>query len=371
MVNSKTRLLLAIVVLLSWANPPPLIDALQTKRVVADCDWPMPGKDHINSRFVSDECGFGSLDLDQKWSYKYDYDISPKIIFYDNKVYCSIRGQLCCFNINTGQKEWSSDPIYSISNYFYICDNKIYSDTYDYPSDKHELICLDSSSGTLIWRYALKKVSSYFYLLSVWEDKAYFSEDNILYCIDLHTKSIIWSYNSKAIKKPIISDGCLYYPWAVCLDASTGEQVWKSKQTLGSSMAFADGKIYTRHHKSKYYILCLDAASGETIWEEPLKEFDKYLFPFSTECASVYNNKFFFFNKKTAQTKDTNSIYSFDLNTKKMAWSFDCGTNNVTEFTFYNGYLIFGMEDGRLMFISADTGEIKHQIDLGEKLTKR
>lgn len=67
-------------------------------------------------------------------------------------------------------------------------------------------------------------------------------------------------------------------------------------------------------------------------------------------------------------TKDTNTIYGFDLDTKKIIWSFDCDIKNVTEFTFYDGYLIFGMDNGALMLLSADTGEIKHQVDLEENI---
>lgn len=312
MVQARTRLLLAILVFLTSFNPS---NVYLINTSVTDCDWPMPGKDLINSRLASEECGFSPIKLTEKWKIKYKNDSYLGIVAWDGKVYQTCNGAVYCINANTGDVIWKYDSIY-IGYLPIINDGKLYIDCFDNPYKSAKIICIDASNGTLIHKYDTG-IKTLFWLANIYEDKAYFSDSKKLYCLDIRDWRQLWSYDSKAIKKPVISHSCLYYPWAVCLDATTGELVWKSKQTLGSSMVFEEGKIYTRYHKSKYYILCLDAASGETVWEEPLNEFDKYLFPFSTECASVYNNKFFFFNKKTALTKDTNSIYCFDLNAKK------------------------------------------------------
>lgn len=116
----------------------------------------------------------------------------------------------------------------------------------------------------------------------------YYQGDNVtydmggdVYCLDATNGSLLWEYRDCGLTMggPIVVDGKLYFGsinssfhgWGVwCFNTSTGQKLWKYpclSSTPEGPLAVADGKIYVSNEGSSDKFVCLNASTGELIWK--------------------------------------------------------------------------------------------------------
>ena len=107
-----------------------------------------------------------------------------------------------------------------------------------------------------------------------------FSKGGVLYCLDAGTGEMIWKYQTKReiFSSPAVVDGKVYIGEGLhsdvdselyCLDATTGSFLWsfQTSSHVESSPAVVDGRAFFGGGADGVY--CVDAETGEQIWLYP------------------------------------------------------------------------------------------------------
>ncbi|MAS92061.1 MAG: hypothetical protein CMO55_02600 [Verrucomicrobiales bacterium] len=104
--------------------------------------------------------------------------------------------------------------------------------------------------------------------------------NDVILCLDAETGEVVWRFEQKGFPSgrassstPCVADGKVYAALSehiYCVDTKSGEEVWKSKlagkKGPASSPLFLDGKIIIQQNM----LTAFDAATGEELW--PNKE---------------------------------------------------------------------------------------------------
>ncbi len=143
---------------------------------------------------------------------------SPSEFFYSNPVSAhngniyvvSITGTLYCIDANDGSEKWNYEVGFSPSDSI-ISPAIAYENIYI--GAGNQFICLDSSTGDLVWSYSSTgtiKTSP-----AVADNKVYFTDNSALYCLDAQgngdgSTDTIFIFNKAEGTTPFIGYGILY-----------------------------------------------------------------------------------------------------------------------------------------------------------------
>lgn len=201
---------------------------------------------------------------------------------YNGRIYV-YNGSWQCLDAATGKEVWSS----SVNRAFYspaVGDGKVVIGAYepgDASSKQYHIYCLDAATGSTLW--VLEDDNTYS-AVAVYSGKIYNFNAFGVQCIDLGTSEVLWRTELGKAYNSFVENGKVYStPWwssVFCLDADTGTILWKydivGKEVeiyhpvdwVGVSLTpeVADGKIYTGSQKKNPFVYCLDAETGELIW---------------------------------------------------------------------------------------------------------
>jgi len=214
------------------------------------------------------------------------------------KVYMpSNNGSLTCLNADTGAKIWvvanvtSSymdapwcTPAVDVANdRVYITDaNQLFA-AYGVVQTP-EIICLNASTGALVWKNALPAMGESSPLLYNGNlyvtsgDPVQGTEATTLYCLNPATGATNWTVPSVgSVSSPLIYNNMLITYSGSALKAlnpaSSGSQLWSTTLTAGGgnydfgSPAAADGNIYMCTGKTGH-VFCIQASNGAKLWEK-------------------------------------------------------------------------------------------------------
>ena len=166
-----------------------------------------------------------------------------------------------------------------------------------------------------------------------------------------NTNSTLWTYStgSPIISSPAVVNGKIYfgsYGKIICLDASTGNNLWNYTSDRGfggvSSPAVYDGRVYTGHD---YRLYCLDATTGNHLWSERTGG-NINTSPLVT-AGRVYFGSW------------DDWFYCFDATTGLVDWKYKTGYDIVgSSAAFADGRVYVGSMDAKLYCFDATTGTL-------------
>ncbi len=228
------------------------------------------------------------------------------------------------------------------------------------------------------------------------------THDNVFYAFDANSGDLLWTYNPQTIDGywcsgtaaaygmvySLNKDGCLY-----ALDQDTGSVVWK--YTGPGSLMFpgvptiADGKIYATTGQEAAYggingtseYVCLDAFTGQMIWKLPIEAFAPresaiiaygalYLIPgdVTQSVDSISGNEYSTVNQIWAMKTTDWPMYRRDAahtavgqsgpQNLTLRWSFKTGGSVISSPSIANGIAYFGSQDKYIYAVNAQDGSL-------------
>ncbi len=269
-----------------------------------------------------------------------------------------------------------------------IVHNPILSDGKIYFIDQsRNVYCLDEDSGKLLWKIDLFRVASQFtsntkamgkikYPL-IKDNKLFITDTIAIYCLDKNSGNVIWGrtglresksfndYKSPLVdgiySDPVINGDRIYYGTRnvfISREIINGHQMWDNIaiKSYSGFPSFYDKYILTQsmdYGTGKFVLYCISSETGEVVWssglEKPVKLFSPVVYKGLVYLASGFK------------------LFAFDLDNGKIKWAKDYGQYITSNPSFTERELVFTLNNDSIVSVSAEAGEIKNKISLGEK----
>jgi outer membrane protein assembly factor BamB len=274
-------------------------------------------------------------------------------------------------------------------------DGKVFPGSYD----PHQ-VALDAKTGQILWDTETR--TPMVFSGSYYQGKFFRggTHDNSLYCFDADDGKILWTYNpgtedgyfciGPAVAYGMVyelnKDGHLY-----ALDVNTGDLVWKyagpGTLIFPGNPVVADGKIYATTGQTASYtgqqseseFVCLDAYTGELIWKLPIEAFapresaaiaygNLYLIPgdVTTAVDTESGEEYATFNQVWAIGTNSWPMWRHDSahsavgqsgpTNLTLRWKFSTAGAVVSSPSIKDGRIYFGSHDKNVYCLSAQTG---------------
>jgi outer membrane protein assembly factor BamB len=275
-------------------------------------------------------------------------------------------------------------------------------------SEDYGLVCIDASTGFLIWNNSICDGSI---TPTILNGKVYaHSRDNI-YCFDALTGRKLLTFTTDAYCSALtIAYGRLYTGSfddnMLCFNIKTGEKLWNFSiaEPGPSSPAVVDGKVYIGSDDRNIY--CIDAYTGEKIWNYTTGEHGFIVSSPSVVDGKVYigsiDNTFYCLNSTTGvkiwnysrlytsmggitsspSVADGrvyfghNAVYCLKASTGAEIWKFSAGNRSQVYPEMYwsspavgDGKVFINSRYGVLYCLNALTGEMIWSCETGDDVT--
>lgn len=285
-------------------------------------------------------------------------------------------GRLYCVHRITGEPLWTFDngedmkPV-SISSPC-LADGSLYIGEGFHQDSGCRLYCLDAETGTKRWDFETgSHVES---SPCVAGGRVYFGAgDDGVYCLDARTGEKRWNFGGVHVDvSPAVAGDCLFAGTgygrayeAFCLNAATGEAVWRVKVDLPvwGSPAVADGRVFlglgngdleNRAERPAGALLCLRADTGAEVWR-----WDVAAAVFARPAVDATRGRVYF------GARD-HSVYGVDIRDGKPLWQRDLGSPVVAAPTLIEDRLYVAAADGRVCCLQGETGSPLWEFDLAQ-----
>ena len=300
----------------------------------------------ICDNFIYFGCGNGDvycLDAytgDFQWKYTIDDNIETKPLVVNSKVYVgSDHGKMYCFNADNGDVLWiypTFDYIHSSPKYWNGC---LYFDS------GNKLYCIDAENGDFKWNFS---TGGKIYMdPTIYNGKVYVeSQKDHLYCIDAITGEEIWRLKSIFGTSPVADNGKIYFGsdrFLFCLNSSNGEFIWSYETgTRVSTPAVVNGCVYftgLTYFCGEYVMLyCVDADDAKLIWSYKLAPDVKFR---SYDPVSVSNGRVY-------GCYGVDYVYCHDAKTGELRWRFNNPSSSTLSPTSFDGMVYVDLWDKNL-----------------------
>jgi outer membrane protein assembly factor BamB len=307
---------------------------------------------------------------------------SSNLIIGDGKV---LVGTLECtamaLDAKTGGTLWET-PIKGYLNY----DGAYYQGKWVHASQQGVMYCFDVKTGKILWEFNPGTFFSYWaYVGAIYDGKVYsINTDNYVYALDLQTGKPVWTW--KTIDGgvgyqtyTIAGDGKVYaytgradytdantgepyHEEYVCLNAKTGECLWKTTSTSGSSRAF--GGPPSIYNILAYGNLYLGDWRGSTIAYGPPQQWASFQGnpqntgdgkrngPTNLELKWIFNADSAILSSPTASEgkiyigSTNGTFYALNYSTGNPVWQFKTDGSIKSNSALENGKVFFVSDDG-------------------------
>ncbi len=273
--------------------------------------------------------------------------------------------------------------------------------------------CLDEESGKLRWKIDMHQIASEFrgatkgfgtgkYPL-IKGDTLFITDNIALYALDKYTGKVKWARTgmrsddpnlktpeNKSIKlkdrtdpvkgsgnwnpekstyaivdsiysDPVIVGDIIYYGTRnelISRDITNGHMVWNNDQIKSWSKfpSFYDDFLFTQSMDYKtniYTLFCLKAKTGEKVWSRNIKNPHR-IFP-----PVVYKQRVYFVSGQ--------DVYCIDLKSGDIIWSKEYPSIITSNPAFTERSILFTMDNGSVVMINPDNGDIQSRLDFGEQ----
>ncbi|GKX28312.1 hypothetical protein SH1V18_07920 [Vallitalea longa] len=215
------------------------------------------------------------------WKNEIGGAISASPVCYNGKIYIGQQGgedEYYCFDAKTGDLVWTQ----SIGWVWGSCnadEGRIYI-----PGIDGFVNCLDAETGNIIWRYRTQRSTCTEPVID--GDFVYFGGwDHYLYAFDKTNGKLRWKFQLSGGSDsgaPVAYEGKIYLPIGGdkfrCLDGKTGKVLWEFGEPgmiFNITAAYHEGKVFLSSWHGLgiggicliAMIYCLDANTGELIWK--------------------------------------------------------------------------------------------------------
>jgi outer membrane protein assembly factor BamB len=212
-------------------------------------------------------------------AWRKNFPASPSINVDNDRLFiAAYNGTFYCVNATSGEALWSRNLT--------ISDYRTYIITHPAMVDGRVFvgpICLNETDGTTLWTLTLNGqelgiAANNF--PAVTDGKVVIGIGDTMYALNELDGSVLWTRQiggDVMLTPPAVAndrvfvtssaDGNLY-----CLNAQTGEMVWKQAvgsgtiTRLASTPVVANGKVYVNLNNADWGVMCLDANNGTVIW---------------------------------------------------------------------------------------------------------
>ena len=274
-------------------------------------------------------------------------------------------GHVCALDVSTGRPLWrvtSSDSAFSA-----IIEQKVYV------SGTSGISCFDSKTGDLLWKVEEVSLGPSFvafdkYLVISSNFKGFIdyvqdhdgtvteSERKMkrIVCLNGETGGFIWEFYTDGTAPffPAYCDGNVYVNdesgYVYCLDAQTGDMIWKILMGWSSSSLSLDGKrIFVGTEEG---IMCLDMKTGENVWE--------------FTCESVYTTPTVAYDRVFFSTEKI--LYCLDAKKGELLWKIETESPISSTIAAADKKITFGTINGTLYVLRKESGEISETLRLDD-----
>jgi len=259
------------------------------------------------------------------------------------------KGAIVCIDRGTGKQQWvyTDNELRTVYCTPVVAGGRVFCGEGLHTDPLCRLLCLDAATGQKLWEFRTQSHTEGTPVVA--DGRVYFSAgDDGLFCLTVDGVEV-WHYRGKEqglhVDTPVVlADGKVYagsgyntYA-AFCLDAATGNEVWKKElpyRSFGNPLASGDrvffgvgtGRLtedlnpeveqgHPPEVKPAGAVLCLNAATGDAIWQHDLDR------AAHTQLSADGRTVF-------AACRD-GWLYALDRGTGKRRWRFDYGTPLTT-----------------------------------------
>ena len=292
-----------------------------------DTDWPMFMHDLHNTGY-SPSAAPDSLHL--VWEFDTEKRLFGSPVVHAGVLYQVGRGTLFALDAETGTLLWSSIlPV--VGSTPFVTDKSLYVGTCN------GVAAVNSKTGEIIWQVQLADLPSN----PENENPAIFlassplvTDTGVIMCTRENWEL---TFTDPPREIPEGTDR------AVCLDSETGALVWEYSLdfSAGYSPALVDGKIII----NSLDLEVLDHETGQELWSYP----DLWLF----ETSPVVSG-----NTLITITKDTGTIFVFDLTTHELLWEHCLDTIVNSTPAVHDRKIVVVVRTGMICALDKTTGDI-------------
>ncbi len=119
-------------------------------------------------------------------------------VIVGDTIYYGTRQELLSRNIKSGKLLWSNDNIKSWSKFPSFYDGYLFTQSMDYRSNTYTLLCMDSSSGRIIWKKNLQNPHRIFPPV-VYRNRVYIGTGQSMHALKLKDGTTLWNRNYEAL----------------------------------------------------------------------------------------------------------------------------------------------------------------------------
>ncbi len=276
-------------------------------------------------------------------------------------------GRIISLDAATGKLRWAKKARFPVFSSPSVAAGRVLVGEGYHQDSGCRLYCLDAARGEEIWSFETRS-----HLESspqVEKDRVYFGAgDDGIYCLDLAGGKEIWHFPGVHVDlSPLVASGLVFAGTghggaaAVCLTADEGKLKWRipldlpawgSPALLGNRLflGLGNGNFLQSAEKPRGAVVCLAATSGKELWR---REFPDAVL---TAIASAGERLF-------AGCRDGH-LYALDSRSGEVAWKRAAGGPILASPLLGGGHVAALGASGRLMVLSAETGEELAKVDL-------
>lgn len=160
---------------------------------------------------------------------------------------------------------------------------------------------------------------------------------------------------------PVIAGEVIYYGTRnelISRDVNSGHMLWNNDRIKSWSKfpSFYDEYIFTQSMDYKtniYTLFCLKAKTGEKVWSRDIKN------PHKIYPPVVYKQRVYFVSGM--------EVYCIDLKNGDIIWSKEYPSLITSNPGFTERSILFTMDNGSVVMINPDNGDIQNRLDFGEQ----
>jgi outer membrane protein assembly factor BamB len=274
------------------------------------------------------------------------------------RVLMSAYNGLYSFDSETGERIWGygikfvtvySSPIFVGDRVFVGSGLAADWTPPEYGEEAYEntkrVACLDLETGEVIWEFAARKSTEF--SPAFYNGRVYVNDSSDVYCLDAETGSLIWQTDLEKTNFSAVSlDGERIFvgisDGVTCLDMETGRILWHFDcgERAYTTPAVAYRKIYFGTPTGIFY--CLDAESGNQVWKIDTKEA-------SPQSEADISSEIIAADNKVAFGTGNGVLYIADAESGAICESVDLGDMSIISMALAEGRLVVGLWDGTVI----------------------